>query len=676
MQIKNLTLKNIRSFERLDLNFKEGITLFSGDIGSGKTTILLAIEFALFGLLKGKISPSEILRHGEKEGYIKLHLTINSQDVIVTRFLKRTNQNITQTQGNIIIDGEENQLVATEIKSKILELLGYPQSLINKSTNLFRYTVFTPQEEVKAILFESIDERKDIIRKLFSLDKYKNIATNISYYQSYLREKIQNNLGKLEDLEKIKEQKKAKETEIQILNEEIKLKSEQFILQTKVKLDLQNKLKLLETEQEEVRKQKQKIELSKRNLDNINQTIGILEKQKKDLEEKLSKIEIKQIVYDETKKAELKEKINKFSEQKLKIIKLQGEISAQKNQIKKITSSIISLDDCPTCKQKVSSTHKENIEKEQNDLLQKLNNKENQSNDSIKQLDINIEKLNTKLDDLTKLEKDFILEKQKINLEKSIKEQINNILKQLSDYKKRFDEETNNYKILTSKELKEIDLTKEKNQFELLQRKERELELDLKSKQTRLDISKNTIDELAKAILEKEKLKEETNNLVLIKNWITDLFLPLLSTIEKKLMSKIYREFNQLFIKWFQVLIDDESIYVKLDENFSPILEQNGFDTGIENLSGGEKTSTALAYRLALNKVLNEYFSTVNTKDLLILDEPTDGFSSEQLDKLSIVLKEFCAKQIIVVSHEQKLESLAQNLVRITKEQNSSKIFA
>jgi DNA repair protein SbcC/Rad50 len=675
MLIKNLTLKNIRSFENLNLDFNQGITLLSGDIGSGKTTILLAIEFALFGLLKGKISPSEILRHGEKEGHIKLHLTINNHDVIITRFLKRTNQTITQSQGTILIDGEENQLVATELKSKVLELLGYPQNLINKSSNLFRYTVFTPQEEVKLILFETIDERKDIIRKLFSLDKYKNISSNIAYYQTNLRETIQKNLGKIEDLENLKNQKNAKQKELDFLKEDIKNKSEEFILANTTRLDFQKNLSLIELEQEEIKKEKQKIELSKRNLANIQNTVNLLQKQKKDLEIKISNIKITSIEYVAETKQKINEKLLQLREQKSRLLKKEGELFAQKKQNERITSSVISLDNCPTCKQQVSIEYKEKIKEEQQDLFLKLQKTELLTKEALKKIEEQLSLLNLKFEETNKLEKEFLLQKQNINLKKSFEEQILPLSKQIDEYIKKQNDEQIILNELTKKEIKEINLEKEKNYLEELQKKEKTIELDLKSKHTRLEMSQQLYLDVQKLIQEKENIKVQTTDLISLKNWINDLFLPLLSTIEKKLMSKIYKEFNQLFINWFQTLMDDDSIYVKLDENFTPMLEQNGFDTNIENLSGGEKTSTALAYRLALNKVLNQYFSTVNTKELLILDEPTDGFSTEQLDKLSIVLKEFSAKQIIVVSHEQKLESLAENLIRVEKNQNSSKIY-
>ena len=109
-----------------------------------------------------------------------------------------------------------------------------------------------------------------------------------------------------------------------------------------------------------------------------------------------------------------------------------------------------------------------------------------------------------------------------------------------------------------------------------------------------------------------------------------------------------------------------------LDEDFTPIIEQQDFSLDYSFLSGGERTAVALAYRLALNQVINSLLSRIKTRDLIILDEPTDGFSDQQLDKMRDVLGQLNAKQLIIVSHEQKIESFVENVIRFRKEGNKT----
>jgi exonuclease SbcC len=158
-------------------------------------------------------------------------------------------------------------------------------------------------------------------------------------------------------------------------------------------------------------------------------------------------------------------------------------------------------------------------------------------------------------------------------------------------------------------------------------------------------------------------------------DWLTGFFESLMITIEKHVFAKIYHEFNDLVAKWFSVLIGDETIMLRLNNEFTPILEQNGYETDIENLSGGEKTAVALSYRLALNKVINDVVSNISTKDIIILDEPTDGFSSEQLDRVKEVVEELELKQVIIVSHESKIEGFVDNVIRIVKNSHESRVM-
>ena len=59
--------------------------------------------------------------------------------------------------------------------------------------------------------------------------------------------------------------------------------------------------------------------------------------------------------------------------------------------------------------------------------------------------------------------------------------------------------------------------------------------------------------------------------------------------------------------------------------------------------------------------------SKIKTRDIVILDEPTDGFSEQQLDKIRDVLQQLNVKQLIIVSHEQKIESFVENVIRFKK---------
>ena len=117
MLLKKITLRNIRSYKEEEIIFPEGSTLLSGDIGSGKTSVLIGIEFALFGLQPGQ-KGNAILRNDVKEGGVKLEFEINGKEIIVERSLKRAKA-VSQDSCSISIDGEKKELAVTELKNLV-----------------------------------------------------------------------------------------------------------------------------------------------------------------------------------------------------------------------------------------------------------------------------------------------------------------------------------------------------------------------------------------------------------------------------------------------------------------------------------------------------------------------------------------------------------------------------
>ncbi len=181
---------------------------------------------------------------------------------------------------------------------------------------------------------------------------------------------------------------------------------------------------------------------------------------------------------------------------------------------------------------------------------------------------------------------------------------------------------------------------------------------------------------LTQEIQKKIEIREKKDQLNSIQFWLTDNFMPLMDTMEKNILFKVHEEFNTLFEKWFAILIDNQSLVMSLDEEYSPKIIQNGYDIEYEFLSGGEKTAAALAYRLALNQVINRLNVEIKTQDLLILDEPTDGFSSEQLDRLKVLMDEIQIPQIILVSHEVQIECFADHIIRFEKRDHITKVIS
>jgi len=221
-------------------------------------------------------------------------------------------------------------------------------------------------------------------------------------------------------------------------------------------------------------------------------------------------------------------------------------------------------------------------------------------------------------------------------------------------------------------------LTQQLRESDVALQQQQEVIERLMTKAEQLNSSVKRCEEIAAGISQlkthKITLQERIDSLVRKRSWLNDTVRQLFSTMERHVMISIYREYNTHFANWCRLLIDDENTRARIDTEFSPVIEQDGHDISIEYLSGGERTSVALAYRLALNKVINESLDHIKSKDLLILDEPTDGFSTEQLEKVRVVLQHVDAGQLIIVSHEQKVEGFVDHVIRIEKKEHESVI--
>ena len=688
MFLKSIKLHNIRSYENAEIEFPLGSVLLAGDIGSGKSSVLLAIEFAIFGAKKGELPAYTLLRHGKKEGYAELRMQIDSKDILIKRILKRSNEDIRQEAGYIIINGIKKEGTSDELRAIVLELLGYPKDLIKKGKDMiYRYTVYTPQEDMKRILYEDKEARLETLRKVFNIDKYKRIRDNSRIIAASLREKKRHYEGFILDFEYKKKELDSRKNDAIELDKMIakitpKLNELKAMLNEKRKSienieayikelnAIKNELSIAETSLAH------KIEQSNRLNDEIKKLDRQLEELKKGLENRNSG-ELEAIIRGIIKKIGEKEKeINEAdAEYKDSIRKVKG-LEIKLEQCAETIKKVSALDICPLCEQKVDDGHKHDINSRESKKYDELLKQIKAYKEEESKLDKMKIELKRELDSLMKEQNYFNILKikfgnlnEKINAKEersNLKERVKKEIGALNAKKSELDSKANKYSASEEKYKivrKEID--------ELLPQ-ERFLELEKRKYETQKESLKKLIEKIETEVNEKQKAKEKLAHIAQINNWIEEFFARLMSTMEKHVMASIHSRFNELFKNWFDILLEDESISVRVDEEFTPIIEQDGYETYIENLSGGEKTSTALSYRLALNKVINDITAGIKTKDIIMLDEPTDGFSAEQLDKVRDVLAQLNMNQVIIVSHEAKIESFVEEVIRVNKQDGMS----
>jgi DNA repair protein SbcC/Rad50 len=797
MLIKKVVLENIRSYSNQEVEFPAGSVLLSGDIGSGKSSLLFAVEFALFGSDNDRISGNALLRKGATSGAVTLTFTVGGEEITIKRGLKQGKNSISQTPGYIVRNGLRKDAMPVELKSEIISLLGYPSELATKRRNItFRYTVYCPQEEMKAILVDEQESRLDTLRKIFAIDKYQRIRDNAAIVTKRLRDKKREMEIRVEGLQSEKDQLDAHKGTLQYAHERLaaltpliqqleqeitankvsvtKVEEEVKLLQENKKrfslIEAEIKWKRDEIEKQDIKLQELHGKLSRMpvagdvnslslNISQTEERIRNVLEQRRVLEEKLNNVKERINILDKEVAVDITSSINekndklkqygvelekkaayegKIEESRTGLDKLRAVLQqyvVQQQQSGQLREKILKLAECPTCLQPVRKEHKEQVHRAEMDKMEFLDKKIQEYQQVVRQKEFEQNELQKVMQQFAEYEKQIAALNAEMSHLKIQNEQVEDKKKQLEVLKRNENEITSDLDVqrAISVEEQREKLSGLKEKFELVKenevarkevidithtqgklsddvdRLEREIimlnskigesaaverklvsvrsaldqmvseERKFSIERAELETQRNSVEKvitnLVKEIEDKEKLLVTISKVGELHNWLDEFFINLMQTIEKHVMLRIYHEFNALFKEWFGMLIEDDELNARVDDRFQPVIEQRGMEIPVGYLSGGERTSAALAYRLALNKVVNDVIQTIKTKELLILDEPTDGFSSEQLDRVREVLDQLGLEQVIIVSHEQKIESFVNHVITVVKVDGVSKII-
>ena len=682
MILKKILINNIRSYKNQKIEFGKGSTLLWGDIGSGKTSALLAIQFALFGLQPGQRG-SELLRNGTIQGGVSLEFELDGKDILVERTLKR-GKSVSQDYAAITIEGAKQELSVTELKSRVLKLLNYPREFSKKQNLLYKFTVYTPQEEMKQIILQDSETRINTLRHIFGIDKYKKIIENASMLITKIRSEKRLKEGRTLTLEQDKLIINSKEQELIIKKDGLLTVESDFLVRKTEKENIQLELKEVASQREEKVRLQQEIEKTK--IMASTKMAYILDNKKLQEQLNLQIKELQKISFDQDKIKKLEDEIDLFKKKKKQLEIDTLDIATKLNSLiiknqenEGIRDKLKHIEVCPTCLQDVNPSYKLNvlnkINKNTSENVSKIDEFTDQKKkilEEIKEFELKVYEKEKEIHELNilKIRLQGIQEKQERFLE--IENSNNMLNKDIDILNKQL--EILKSSVLNLSKFDGIYDEKQK-QLEYARRQEKIAEIKVAELKKEIDLFSKQIQELKERVNKTEQIRMQLNYLIDLEAWLTNQFVPMIFSVEKNVMNTLKVEFSKLFSEWFSMLVPD-NLQASLDDDFTPIIEQQDYMLNYNYLSGGERTAVALAYRLALNQVINSTLSNLKTKGLIILDEPTDGFSDQQLDKMRSVLEELNFNQMIIVSHEQKIEGFVEKVVKLTKEDGKSEVEA
>jgi exonuclease SbcC len=266
---KRLTLQGIYSYQQeqtIDFSTLTQAGLFGifGSVGSGKSTILEAVSFALFG-------QSERLNARDNRNYNMMNLKSNELKIdFEFTSGEETYRFMVQGRRNSKKFEDVKKLDRTAYHLKNGEWESIPEDSAEEITGLnynnFHRTIIIPQGKFQEFLQLGSKERTDMLRELFNLNKFE-LFGRVAEMQRNNEMHLVELTTKLESFGTINpEEIKELETKIKATSEELKQANETITnLQKQIKTEegvreIQNKINETKARQSNLLKEKEKID--------------------------------------------------------------------------------------------------------------------------------------------------------------------------------------------------------------------------------------------------------------------------------------------------------------------------------------------------------------------------------------------------------------------------------
>jgi exonuclease SbcC len=181
------------------------------------------------------------------------------------------------------------------------------------------------------------------------------------------------------------------------------------------------------------------------------------------------------------------------------------------------------------------------------------------------------------------------------------------------------------------------------------------------------------VDDLEDKVGQRQGVMERRELHSHVSAWLSERVIPSVRAMERSVMAMMADEMDAAASNWFNQLVEDPELVLSVDEDFVPVVTHQDYEMDLGALSGGERTAAAFAYRLALNGLVRAH-ATPGQSNLLMLDEPTDGFSREQLARMGNVFGELDAEQVVIVSHDRELRAFSDRVYLVEKGAGASSV--
>jgi exonuclease SbcC len=692
VKIEIVQLENIRSHVKSTVPFTRGFNCLVGGLGCGKSSVLYGIDFALFGDPVGR-SYEYLLREGADVGKVTVQFTQSGNTYLLTRGLRRRGKSIGQDfEALKLLEGDK--LIASMKADAIAEQL---KAITGFDLDLWREIVWVRQEHLKELIDAAPRERQNRLDELFGLSDYETAWSNIApYLRDYETEKRL--LEKDPDVtgrEKLGDEYNRVTEEYTLIEIELQDSQEKLCVTKKVLENAETKFKQVEEKKltfEEHKRTEARIQEgisnAQRNAQSMSRAINDKNTILENLRQRQSSIET-QI---ENCKRKLKE-IGMPSDQPAEVMRsvlhdfdnnisgLRGEQEANSRNLLTDQKRVAQLstekeNHCPLCLQPMNDEYK-------SAMLIRIQDENIERQRTIKLLQTEIEKLQrTKMtanEALTELQ---MLTSRLEDLKLTVKGEEENLADLLSEQSQKREVDSNLQSQLNSlrSEISKFDLSDveaARAQREKAFRQYYATQSELQTKENRKNDLLRSLDLIKERIdlgQQKTERVEKIGKTLQVISAIRDAY----RSIQPKLRSEFVKVLRNFVQQVLDGLVGSETpmLNVAVDDTYTPYVKsESGADREAANLSGGERTLLAFAYRLGLGQLIMQA-RTGHGLGMLLLDEPTENLGTEDgsISRLAEAIGRFKAiEQIIAVTHSEDFAEKASHVVVLEKEAGVSK---
>ena len=686
--ITSIELGDFLAHSETKLEFEKGVTIFVGENGAGKSSIIDGITFSLFGQHTRK-SNKGLIKRGSNQGYSKIEFSINGKQYETVRKID-SKGGLVATFSEITKEGRV-EIAAGERKQFGESMTEQVEKTIGMDFEKLKIASIVQQGELNSIINAKPKEFKELLNTIIGIDKLDVASESMKKVTKEFREKIKTDLGYddthidilerdfekyQQDIKESEPEKNQLESKQQQIQDELKKLKKELETETP-KIDKINQLELRKDELSRYAKDtmkgiQEKISENERKIRDCEGCFDVIE-QKIDFETKIQKVE-----------EALEDSSNKIQEMLSQIASLKE---------KQILASKLQLKDnkCPVCDSTVEKLNPffqiEHVKEETIKLQENIKLKEKERemyNQKKKEFVEKVQKtrdaeatlkahsINTK-EELIRIQKETQIQKKKVPLIN------NNDLKQIS----QIDEHTklifeNILKLeLETKGFNEKEFVNLKNTIEEKQRSLSQIHQHIGGILEKIDKAEKQIDKIQNSILEVKKVKKYISKLDKVQTNIfsRDGAVPtsLRSWALNSISVKASEYLSFLNTKIQRIALSEKARDVSIAcYSKTEVLE-------LESLSGGEKVSVALALRLGMASLLGS--SNLN---LMILDEPTTHLDAERKKSLVRVLSQLTEisnsqtpMQFLIITHDAEIfeDSNVEQIYKFESKEEGSKVI-